>query len=166
MTYARVRSVFTVSCTADVAWRAAHSPAVASALYRPVFHMRPDSGALPTHFSSGDHIDVHLRFFNLLPVGRQRISIEDTTHAQLPLGSRTMRDCGGPLSGILTLTRTWNHEISVWPQGDKRAVWHDELTLSGPFARVLSWGLRPLWLWRKLKIRRLAVGWSATESAH
>ncbi|MHA3685056.1 hypothetical protein ACXR2T_14465 [Leucobacter sp. HY1910] len=155
----RIRVAFSIDCTADAAWNAMHSSSVAATLYRPLLQMQPTEHSFSAAFAPGTPADVRLLAFGRLPVGRQRILIEDITRDQLPPGSRTMRDYGRPLSGPLALTRGWNHELSVWPAGNSTAVWHDELTVAGIFAYPLSLALWPLWLWRKTKIRRLAHAW-------
>lgn len=155
----RIRTVFAIDCPAEVAWAAAHTPATAAELYRPLLTMTARHGVLPARFESGDRVDVALRMFGALPAGSQRIAIEDVLRDRFPAGSRTMRDAGRPLTGPLALLRGWNHEITVWRKGRGTAVWHDELTITGGFAPLFSLVLGPMWLWRRAKLRRLARGW-------
>lgn len=165
MSPTRVRVVTRIECPATVAWRAAHSPAAAADVYRPLLHMRALDGELPERFESGDTVTVQLRVLGIVPVGRQLIMIDDVSQPKLPANARTMRDHGRPLSGPLALSRGWNHEISIWPEGDTGAVWHDELTLTGPWAPVLALVLRPMWWCRGARIRRLARAWAEPNSA-
>lgn len=163
--HTRIRVVFPIDCSADLAWKQAHTPAAAAALYRPLLHMTVIHGEMPARFDTGSSVDVALKIGGLLPVGAQRITIEDVTRPDLPPTSRTMRDAGRPLRGPLALLRGWNHEISVWPMGPATAVWHDELTIRGGFAPLFSLVLRPMWVWRKIKLRRLARVWATENSA-
>jgi len=167
----RIRVMFEVECSADAAWEAAHTPAVASELYRPLLRMTPIVGSLPERFESGDTVDVSIRFFGVIPAGIQRIAIQDVVRARpsrsgaLPPGARTMRDAGTPLTGPLSLLKSWNHEITVWPPHTHTAqsgtaVWHDELTIHGFFAPFFALTLWPMWWWRRRKLRRLARTWS------
>lgn len=167
----RIRVAFAVECSADAAWEAAHTPAVASELYRPLLRMTPIVGLFPTRFTSGDTVDVSIRFFSVIPAGTQRIAIQDVVPAQpsrsraFPPGARTMRDAGTPLTGPLALLKSWNHEITVWPPHTHTAqsgtaVWHDELTIHGFFAPFFALTLWPMWWWRRRKLRRLARTWS------
>lgn len=164
MTHTRIRVVFPIACPADVAWRQAHSPAAAAALYRPLLTMEALTGEMPERFLPGTSIDVSLKTWGGLPAGTQRISIDDVTRHDIPAESRTMRDSGRPLTGPLALLRGWNHEISIWPMGQSAAVWHDELTLQGAFAPLAGLVLRPMWWWRKYKLQQLARDW-ASEAA-
>lgn len=165
MSPTRVRVVTHLECPAPVAWRAAHSPAAAADVYRPLLHMRALGGELPEHFELGDAVTVQLRALGIVPVGRQLIMIDDISKPEMPANSRTMRDHGRPLSGALTLSRGWNHEISIWPDGGTGALWHDELTITGPWAPVMALVLRPLWWWRGARIRRLARAWAEPSSS-
>lgn len=156
---------FPIACSADSAWNAAHTTAVAAKLYRPMLHMTadggsfPDGGSLPERFTSGDEVRVSLRFFGIVPLGSQLISIEDVDRPQFPAHARTMRDAGRPLTGPLALLTGWNHEMTVWPTARGTAVWHDELRIRGFFAPVFALALWPMWQWRKAKLRRLANAW-------
>lgn len=159
-----IQTIFPIACSADTAWHAAHSPAAAAVLYRPLLQMSPVEGTMPMRFETGSQVDVTLRLLGIIPVGSQRIVIEDFDPARFPPGSRSMRDGGRPLCGPLALLSGWNHEITVWPMGPSAAVWHDELTISGGFAPLLGLGLRLMWHWRRAKLRRLARTWAHEEA--
>ena len=165
MDHMRIRTIFLIDCSAEIAWQAAHTPGAAAQLYEPALHMSDKHGTLPTQFESGSRVEVALRLFGFVPVGVQRIEIEDIPLTQFPPGARTMRDAGRPLSGPLALLRGWNHEITVWPMGSRATVWHDELTINGAFAPLLSLGLRPMWRWRQAKLTRLARAWARDSEA-
>lgn len=150
-----------LGCSADAAWRAAHSPAAAAQLYRPLLQMRPrGSERFPAAFKTGSRIDVALRIFGAFPAGTQRIVIEDLVARGAGSQARTMRDAGRPLSGPLALIGSWNHEITIIPAGPRSAVWRDELTIGGWFSPLAAAVLWPMWRWRALKLRRLARGWA------
>ncbi|WP_336652560.1 MULTISPECIES: hypothetical protein [unclassified Leucobacter] len=168
----RIAVAAALDCSADAAWRAAHSPAAAGQLYRPLLQMRPRGGAqFPAVFETGSRVDVALRFFGVLPAGTQRIVIVDLDAQEAnsraagsqTVGSqaRTMRDAGCPLSGPLALISSWNHEITIIPAGPRSAVWRDELTIGGWFAPLAAVVLWPMWRWRVQKLRKLARGWRA-----
>lgn len=159
----RIRLMFLIECSADSAWQAVHTPSVASALYRPLLTMNGRNGQLPDHFEPGDSVDVTIRALGVIPMGAQRIAIDDIEKPAFPPGSRTMRDAGRPLSGPLALLSRWNHEITVLPIGagtdTGTAAWHDELTIGGLMAPLFALVLAPMWHWRKWKIRRLSRRW-------
>lgn len=153
----RIRVETALECSADAAWDAAHRPAIAARLYAPVMRMLPVQGALPERFSSGDRVRVSLRLAGVLPMGSQLIAIEDL--APDGAGARTMRDAGRPLSGPLSLLRSWNHEMTVVGSPRGNALWRDELQITGAFAVVAGPVLWVMWHWRVAKLRRLSRGW-------
>lgn len=156
----RIRSVMTIDCEPDLAWRSLHDPAVAARLYAPALEMRPAAGTrLPERFRSGSRTDVALLAFGILPLGTQRIAIEDLSPTEAAPGARTMRDAGRPLTGPLALLRSWNHEISVYATRTGTAIWHEELTIGGLFAPIGYLVLAPMWRVRAMKLRGLAKGW-------
>lgn len=160
MFYMQIRTVVPMECSANIAWRAVHDPAVATKLYWPLLQMRAKFGAqLPQAFVSGSQVDVALYFFGRFCVGSQRITIEDLPQDKFAPGTRTMRDAGMPLSGPLALLKYWNHEISICPTRFHTAIWKDELTIGGIFAPVFFVLLQPMWHWRGTKLRRLARHW-------
>lgn len=157
----RIKIVVRVGCSADAAWEAAHSPAVAERLYRPLLRMQPRDGApFPARFDSGDRIDVTLLLFRACAVGVQQIVIEDLIGHGDGCESRSMRDAGRPVSGPLSLLSSWNHEITISPAGRRAAIWHDELTVGGAFAPVAAVILWPMWHWRAVRLRKLARDWN------
>lgn len=158
----RITVAAALDCSADAAWRAAHSPAAAAQLYRPLLRMRPRGGErFPAVFVTGSRVDVALRFFGVLPAGTQRIVIVDLDTQEAGSQARTMRDAGRPLSGPLALIGSWNHEITIVPAGPGTAMWRDELTIGGWFAPLAAVALWPMWRWRVQKLRKLARGWEA-----
>lgn len=155
-----IRIVAQLACGAAEAWEAAHTPRVAEQLYQPLLQMHTlDAASFPKRFSSGSRIDVALSLLGCLRVGKQRIVIEDRIESVAAVERRTMRDTGRPLSGPLSMVRSWNHEITVIPVGDRTCSWEDVLTISGGFAPFAACVLVPLWRWRAIKLRRLALEW-------
>ena len=155
-----IRVAAALDCGATDAWEAAHSPGVAEQLYRSLLQMQPlGAASFPTRFSSGSRIDVALLLLGKLRLGSQRIVIEDRIDSVAVVERRTMRDSGRPLSGPLSMLRSWNHEITVIPVDDRACTWQDVLTISGWFAPLAACVLFPLWRWRAIKLRRLAREW-------
>lgn len=156
----RITVAAALDCSAEAAWRAAHSPAAAAQLYRPLLQMRPRGGErFPAALEDGSRIDVALRLFGVCPAGTQRIVIRDLVRIEAGSLTRTMRDAGRPLSGPLAPVGSWNHEITVVPAGPRTAMWRDELTVGGWFSPVAALALWPMWHWRAAKLRRLSRAW-------
>lgn len=153
----RIRVAARLHCSGDTAWEAAHRPAVAAAVYRPL-RLAPTAGELPVRFASGDRVSVSMSIWGLLPAGKQLIAIEDVVPAPGYAGGRMMRDVGRPLSGPLALLRSWRHEITVIPdfQQPQSCLWRDELTIGGAFAPLFAPALWVMWWWRMAKLRRMS----------
>ena len=156
----RIRTEFEADCPPDVAWRALHDPSVAAELYAPILIMRPER-AFPDALATGTELRARLRGFGVLPVGAQLIRITDVPAPSGADWPRTMRDHGEPLSGPLALLATWRHEITISRSraSEHRAVWTDELHISGAFAPLFTPVLAVMWRWRGRKLRRLARSW-------
>lgn len=159
---------FEIDCSAVVAWRAMHRTKTIANVYAPLLRMQSD-GQLPDEILSGAQIEVRLRAFNLVDVGRQLIAIRDAVESSrgslaLKTGEaqvHTMHDQGGPLTGPLKLARTWHHQMSVsaLPGDRERAIWTDSLSCTGPFVWLLWPALWCSWRLRARRIKSLARGW-------
>lgn len=149
-----------LACTADAAWEAVHSPSVVAELYAPVLRMRAEGG-FPERFSTGDRRIVRLLAFDRVTLGTQLIHIEDDVPAPSEPGTRAMRDRGRPLTGPLARLTRWQHQMTIRPSRTHpdRAVWRDELSISGAAALWFGPVLTVMWRVRQWKIRRLARAW-------
>lgn len=151
---------FEIDCDPDAAWQAVHTSSVAAELYGPVMQMRP-VGLMPERLSDGDSVEVKLRAFGKLPVGRQLIWVQDESTGEQAQLVRTMHDVGRPLSGPLALVKGWHHRMSISgdPNDAQRAIWRDRLHFGGPVA-LLAWPVLWLtWTWRARRICARAPQW-------
>lgn len=156
----RIRTQFAVACSADTAWDAVHSPAVAAGLYAPLLVMSPER-RFPDRFTTGDRVRVRLRLWGVVPLGSQRIVIEDSASEDGTAGGRTMHDVGRPLTGPLALLAGWHHRITILPVTARGAIWRDELTISGAFAPLCWPVFAVMWRWRRARLERRARSWEA-----
>lgn len=157
----RIQTVVHMDCSAEIAWRAVHDPAVAAAVYRPLLQMRVKSGMpFPQTFVSGSDIEVALYLGGRVCVGSQRIAIEDSGRPECDAAPRTMRDTGEPLSGPLALLSYWNHEITISQDHAHSTIWRDELTIGGALAPIYFVVLQAVWHWRGTRLKRLARHWA------
>lgn len=124
--------------------------------------MRPE-GQFPEQLHSGDAVIVQLRLWGIVPLGRQRISVQDAIEPNGAATVRTMHDRGGAVSGPLLLARNWHHQMSIAPHATDpdHAMWTDTLQFSGAFSWLIWPVLRGSWGLRGLRIRALARQWAA-----
>lgn len=168
---------FAIPCTPDAAWEAVHRPAVAADLYGPLLQLRP-CGEFPARFTDGDAVEVEMRVWGRIPVGRQVIRVRDEVH--LGYGGsdgevdahgshrsdgapavRTMHDEGHPVAGPLALVNGWHHRMTITahPSRPGTAVWRDRLEFHGAWAPLVWPVLRATWAWRGWRIRAAAASW-------
>lgn len=157
----KVSIAFAIDCAPDTAWEALHRTDTVASVYAPLLTMRAER-QLPARLRSGDVVTVRLLALGILPVGRQKISVQDSFDTDGPTAVRTMHDRGGAVSGPLVLARNWHHQMSIASHASDpaRAVWTDVLQFSGPFAWLLWPVLRGSWGLRGLRIRALARQWA------
>lgn len=157
----RILLKFIVDCDADAAWRALHSPRAVAELYGPLVELHPLT-APPTSWGPGDELAVRLSLGGVIPLGRQRIDIDDTTREQDGRRVRILRDSGTPLTGPLAALEVWDHRIAVSPApGDPaRTLWRERLEIGGRAAPALWPVLWATWQWRARRIRALASTWA------
>lgn len=156
-----IRTETELTCTADAAWEAVHTPSVAASLYAPLLRMRAEGG-FPDRFVSGDRCTVRLLLLDRVSLGSQLIHIEDHVPESAEPGARAMRDRGRPLSGPLARLTRWQHQMTIFPSqlNPGGAVWRDELSIAGAGAVLFGPGLYLMWRLRQWKIQRLARAWS------
>ena len=156
----RVRTQGTVAGSTGGAGAAVLSAAVAAGLYAPLLVMSPER-RFPDRFTTGDRIRVRLRLWGVVPLGSQRIEIEDSASEDGTAGGRTMHDVGRPLTGPLALLAGWHHRITILPVTARGAIWRDELTISGAFAPLCWPVFAVMWRWRRARLKRRARSWEA-----
>lgn len=151
---------FEIDCDADAAWRAIHSPQVASELYGPLITMSPFSD-VPSTWEHGDNAAVAVSLA-AVPLGKQFISITDSERMVAGRRVRIMRDSGIPLTGPLASLDVWDHQMAVSSVAGhpNRTLWRDRLTIGGASAPLLWPTLWALWQWRQLRITQLAPSWA------
>lgn len=149
---------FPIDCTADAAWKAIHDPEVAANLYAPVLHLVSDA-PLPSIWEPGMEATVTMRALGKISLGKQLIRISDHETGTGRDRVRTMQDSGRPLTGPLSLLKTWDHQMSVRSAPNGTAVWRDQLTITGLLAPVFWLTLWPSWKIREIKIKSLAKQW-------
>jgi len=160
---------FEIDTDADAAWQAMRSPATLAEIYAPLVSLeqlddgddddgKRDAapGTRPTSMA------VQLRLFDLIPIGRQLISLSERTVGEPGGDVRILRDSGIPLTGSLASLDVWDHQMAVSPSPNdpRRAIWRDRLVIAGPAAPLLWPVLWVLWQWRQRRIRSIARTWA------
>jgi hypothetical protein len=158
----RVDLSFIIECPPDAAWQALHDPNVVAALYAPVLQLSSDE-PLPHRWGTGNahEIEVALKLFGRLLVGRQIIRMRDEVQGDGVSLMRTMHDEGEATYGPLTLLRGWHHRMAVQAVEGRPGLtkWHDRVEFSGPLAGA-AWPLmRVIWWLRARRITSLARSW-------
>lgn len=129
---------------ADLAWHAATQAATFNYVTRGVLVVR---GPLPTHFTSGANITLHLRPLGVLPGWTHHLHVERVDDT-----ARELRTCerGGPL-------QRWNHRLHVQPQSRTTCRYTDTVTIDAGLLTPFAWGIAHLFfLYRQARWRRLA----------
>lgn len=168
---------FEIDTDADAAWLAMRSPATLAEIYAPFVTLEQlDDGDDAADGDDADADDtpaaapgtrptsmaVQLRLFDLIPIGRQLISLSERTVGEPGGDVRILRDSGIPLTGSLASLDVWDHQMAVSPSPNdpRRAIWRDRLVIAGPAAPLLWPVLWVLWQWRQRRIRSIARTWA------
>lgn len=154
----------TLHCSIDSAWEALHNPEIFKAVSAPftVFKDNPDS-PLPKHFAPDTDYSVSVRAGGIVPLGDQTIHLVDevTDWAQ-----RSVTDTGRGTSGALGVLRDWNHRMSLVARPDGGTDFYDTLRVRAGVLTPLLWlGLRVMWSWRALRLRRVTKGLDPAATA-
>ncbi|MGP1357187.1 SRPBCC family protein [Roseicyclus sp.] len=104
-------------------------PATLVHVSRPLLTFRPLPGPFPEVWAEGEH-EVAMRFLGVLPLGRQTIRIRFEARGD---GAFRVRDAGGG-----QLARTWDHLITIAPEGTGTR-YTDEVTIeAGPLTGAVA----------------------------
>ncbi len=154
----------TLSCSIDTAWDALHNPAIFRAVSAPftVFVERPGS-PLPHRFAPNTDYSVSVKAAGLVPLGDQTIHLVDDV---TDWSTRSVTDTGRGTSGALGVLRDWNHRMSLVARPDGGTDFHDTLHVHAGVLTPLVWvGLRVMWSWRALRLRRVTKGLDPAATA-
>jgi hypothetical protein len=163
----RVLLKMTIDCSPDAAWRAIRSPAVLTAVSKPLtVFTSTEPGGFPELWPAGVH-PVEVRAAGLVKIGDQTIDIsypvENTGIAGVPAtlsGVRMMRDSGRGLSGPLSLISRWQHTMAIAEAPGGKTLYRDQLVFEAGLLTPLLWPMYwAFWQWRAIGIRRLAPSW-------
>ena len=149
-----------LSCDPDAAWRALRSPAVLQEVSSPLMALHSEEATgFPTIWAEGAH-PVGLHALGLIPFGRQRINLTESTrqHGRV----RILRDTGRGVSGPLAVLTRWDHSmaISADPASTGKTLYRDQLIFeAGPATLALWPSFWAFWQWRMRQLKRLAPTW-------
>lgn len=111
-----------------------------------VFHSR-EPGGFPEQWREGPH-RVWMFAFGVLPFGAQTVNISIGPHDGDTLRARDR--------GHGWVSRVWDHEISVTPEGEG-ARYRDRVTIEAGLLTPLVWAFAALFFrWRQSRWRALA----------
>ncbi|WP_157157566.1 hypothetical protein [Diaminobutyricimonas sp. LJ205] len=149
-----------LDCEPDAAWRAIARPAVFRSVSAPLTTFSSLDGGFPASWGAGRPHAVAVRAFGVIPVGEQTIDVAFTWR---PDGVRMMTDSGRPLSGPLSLIRSWRHRIAISPASDGGTLYRDRVEFTAPALAIpFVWlSLWVFWQWRALRLVRAARRWRA-----
>jgi hypothetical protein len=149
-----------LDCSPDDAWAALGNPAVFRAVMRPLMRVRSlDEGGFPKRWREDCVHEVSMSLFGLVPMGLHTI---DVTYTERPGGVRMVVDQGEPLTGILSLTSTWDHRMAVSASPGGKTLYRDRLSVKAGVLTLPLWlGLWALWQYRGLRLQKLARRWGS-----
>ena len=149
----------TLDCEPDVAWRAIANPKVFTAVSSPWLKIvSKEQGGFPQAWIGDGPHEVSMRFFGLIPMGRQTI---DVSFTQRPGGVRMMIDSGKPLSGPMKMVKNWDHRMAISPAENNQTLYRDRLVVkAGLLTPFVFIGLWTFWQIRGAKLKKLAPTWS------
>lgn len=154
----RVVLKFELDAYPDEVWAMLHDPIALGEVVAPLIELEPVGHrrfppTWKTTRAPGDHL-VRLRVFGLVPIGDQRIRLSMSRRGD----ARILEDTGGPVSGVLGLTKRWRHRMAVSPLPGGRTLYRDRLDISAgvltPLAWIAAW---VLWQYRAVGIRRVVA---------
>ncbi len=149
----------TLDCEPDAAWRAIANPAVFKAVSSPLMKIssKEKDGFPEAWLGDGPH-EVSMRLLGIIPLGRQTIDISFT---QRPGGVRMMVDSGKPLSGPLSVVKSWDHRMAVSETGNRQTLYRDRLVVkAGLLTPFIFIGMWTFWQIRGAKLKKLAPTWT------
>lgn len=142
----------------DATWDALSRPDVFARVSQPLLVMRPAGrGGFPERWTEGHPFAIRYWLLGFLPLGSQII---DVSYTSRPGGVRMMIDGGRPATGLLTITRKWDHRMAVSATDDGRTLFRDRLNVSAGIFTVPMWlGMWVFWQWRASRLKKLAKRW-------
>lgn len=146
---------FELDAYPDEVWAMLHDPTALGEVVAPLIELEPvGHRRFPPTWTPGDHF-VRLRMLGILPIGDVRIRLSSSRRA----GARILEDSGGPVSGVLGLTKSWRHRMAVSPLPGGRTLYRDRLDISAGVLTPLAWfAAWTLWQYRAIGIRRVVAG--------
>ena len=138
-------------CTAPRAWEEVQKPLLLSHVAAPFLKFEPlSSKGFPERWDEGNFF-VKMLGFGFLPLGLERIGISTRIDAE---GVFYIRDDGGG-----TLVRSWDHLITIRPDGHEFCIYSDTVDISAGILTPFVWIFAQLFYrWRQHRWRCLVAG--------
>jgi hypothetical protein len=139
-----------LACAASRAWEEVQKPRLLNHVASPLLKFAPlNVSGFPETWEEGDFF-VSMFVFGFLPLGLERIGISTTDGTE---GIFRLRDDGGG-----TLVRSWDHHITIRPDGDEDCLYCDAVDISAGALTPLIWIFAQLFYrWRQHRWRRLVA---------
>jgi hypothetical protein len=140
-----------LACAATRAWEEVQKPCLLNYVAAPLLKFTPlNAEGFPDAWEEGDFF-VTMFVFGFLPLGLERIGISTSTGVA---GVFCLRDDGGG-----TLVRSWDHLITISPEGDEDCLYYDTVDISAGVLTPLIWIFAQLFYrWRQHRWRNLVAG--------
>ena len=138
-------------CAATRAWEEVQKPRLLSHVAAPLLKFAPlNAKGFPETSKDGDFF-VTMFGFGFLPLGIERIGISTRIGADEVF---YIRDNGGG-----TLVRSWDHLITIRPDGDELCIYSDTVDISASILTPFVWIFAQLFYrWRQHRWRCLVAG--------
>jgi ligand-binding SRPBCC domain-containing protein len=139
----------TINLPPEEVWRRVQTPELLMHIAAPLVRFRPIEPKSVQHFREGERYLVALRLFGFLPFGNQWI-VPSLHVEEQPEWPKKLRD-----NGHSALIKTWDHWITVEPDGAGGTRYRDEL-------KVEAGALTPVvWLFAQVFYRHRQRRWRA-----
>lgn len=149
-------------CTVSQAFDALHNPEVFRAVSRPFLGFEAVTPTpFPSRYESGKSYLVRVKALGLLSLGTQEINPVTSAEGM----TRTFRDQGRGLTGVLAQVTRFQHTMTLGPSGVGPTVLEDELDFdAGILTPFMGFGFRIFWWWRHRMMKRLAPQWQTENT--
>ena len=117
-------------CPAEKVWDEVQRSSLLLEVIRPLVKLVPvDAPHFPERWVEGATVRCRSYLFGVLPLGTRTIFLERIDWAAREIQSRE-RD---------PLIRRWDHRVRVWPAGEGRARYSDEIAVEAGWLTSLAW---------------------------
>jgi len=139
-----------LACAASRAWEEVQKPRLLNHVAAPLLKFAPlNASGFPETWEEGDFF-VSMFVLGFLPLGLERIGISTSAGTE---GIFRLRDDGGG-----TLVRSWDHHITIRPDGNEDCLYCDTVDIRAGTLTPLVWIFAQLFYrWRQHRWRRLVA---------